>query len=467
MITWYHHSGQSAKQFRGQTGQEEGAQDGHVLQAQKCLRNPYFQRLRDRAQWWRQNTADPEVLRVIFQGVATPIPLPSKLSMAPCFRNSEETQWALETLEEYLTVGAIKEIPFLEAKHLIPWFVIKKGEKLRLITDCREINQFLPTKPFKLENWQEIFPSLRKGMWAAKIDLKHAYFHMGLADSLKEYMCINLGDRVFQFQAICFGMSPLPQLWQSIMKTFLKKWRKIGIQCWIYLDDILLVGNSPNSVSKHLSKMLQDLEDSGMVVNHKNSQLMPTQVIDHLGFSVDFKKGVLQVPQEKMKTVRKELGKILTHSDMSCRKMAAILGATRAFLMAVPVLRAFTDQLVQFVNQQNSHGWDQKVKIPSQLKQQVKEMHLLMEEWKGRTFQGKTTVRELHSDSSQEAWAGVDVTSGKMVQEFWRSRSILHINVKELEAAINTVQYLAKPKEHICLKEDNAVTYHYLLKNGG
>ena len=135
--------------------------------------------------------------------------------------------------------------------------------------------------------------------------------------------------------------------------------------------------------------------------------------------------------------------------------------------MAMPFLRAFTDQLVQFVSQQTTHGWDQKVKIPTQLQQQVREMNSLMEEWKGRTFQGKTTVRELHSDSSQTAWAGVDVTSKAMVQEFWRSKSVLHINVKELEAAINTVKSLAKPKEHVCLKVDNSVTYYYLLKNGG
>ena len=94
-------------------------------------------------------------------------------------------------------------------------------------------------------------------------------------------------------------------------------------------------------------------------------------------------------------------------------------------------------------------------------------MKVLMEAWKGRTFQGKTPVRELHSDSSQEAWAGVDVTSGRLVQEFWRDKRGLHINVKELEAAINTVQSLAKEKEHVLLKVDNSVTYAYLAKVGG
>ena len=76
-------------------------------------------------------------------------------------------------------------------------------------------------------------------------------------------------------------------------------------------------------------------------------------------------------------------------------------------------------------------------------------------------------MRELHSDPSQEAWAGVDVTTGRLVQDFWRDKRGLHTNVKELEAAINTVKSLAKKGEHVTLKVDNSVTYWYLKKGGG
>ena len=87
------------------------------------------------------------------------------------------------------------------------------------------------------------------------------------------------------------------------MKVFLKKWRGLGFQCWIYLYNILLVASSPAMVQRQLNTMLQDLTNSGMVVNHKKSVLEPTQVVDHLGFTIDLKKGLLQVPQEKMKTI--------------------------------------------------------------------------------------------------------------------------------------------------------------------
>jgi hypothetical protein len=103
----------------------------------KCLQGniqegpsaPFFTRLRQRLPWWRTNTQDPSVLHLIRHGVTATFPLPNSLSMHPCFRNQEETNLAWETIQEYLDVGAIKEIPLQQAKHLIPWFVIKKGRK--------------------------------------------------------------------------------------------------------------------------------------------------------------------------------------------------------------------------------------------------------------------------------------------------------------------------------------------------
>ena len=113
-------------------------------------------------------------------------------------------------------------------------------------------------------------------MWAEKKNLEHAYFHLGIADQLKEYICIQVAGKVFQFQGACFGMSTFPQQLQSVMKVFLKMWRAQGFQCWVYLDDILLVANSPQMVKKHLQIMLQDWQHFGMVVNQKKSQFEPS-----------------------------------------------------------------------------------------------------------------------------------------------------------------------------------------------
>ena len=69
------------------------------------------------------------------------------------------------------------------------------------------------------------------------------------------------------------------------------------------------------------------------------------------------------------------MGKIITHQQMTCRKMAAILGNIRSFLMAMPFLRAFTDHMMEFVNRQSYWGWDMALVIPQDLKQEVRKLN--------------------------------------------------------------------------------------------
>ena len=162
-------------------------------------------------------------------------------------------------------------------------------------------------------------------MWAGKIDLKNAYFHLELEKTLQSYIRLQVAGKIYQFQAACFGISTLPQLWMQVMKVFQKIWRQKGILCFIYLDDILVLNTTPTGVTKDLAIMLETFQKAGMVVNHKKSILIPTEKAEQLGFNLNLEDGVLEVPKHNVNNFRNELGKLLTHSHMTCRKMAAIL----------------------------------------------------------------------------------------------------------------------------------------------
>ena len=209
---------------------------------------------------------------------------------------------------------------------------------------------------------------------------------MGLSPSLREYLVLKVGQSYYQFQGAAFGLSTLPQIWMMVMKTFSRLWRRRGILCFIYLDDILVINHTPG-VQRDLAFMLQTLEEAGMVVNRGKSILEPSQALDHLGFTIDFSRGCLSVPPQKIKAIRKELGKLLTHQVMSCRKMAAILGALRSFLMAMPFLRAFTDQMCHFVQLHQIRGWDHPLTISPSLQEEVRQLNILTQTWRGRPFQ--------------------------------------------------------------------------------
>ena len=123
--------------------------------------------------------------------------------------------------------------------------------------------------------------------------------------------------------------------------------------------------------------------------------------------------------------------------------MAAILGALRNFLVDMPFLRAFTKQMFHFVQLHQVKCWNHPLNFPPSLQEEVRQLNILTQTWKGRPFQGQVAVRHLHSDSSQVGW-GVDIHTGNVVQEFWRGQDVLHINVKEPQASINTVRSLAR-----------------------
>ena len=183
-------------------------------------------------QWWKTlSGARSEVLNLLQTGLNTDFPLPPQLSLHAQEKTPQQVQEVLPLIKEYLAVGALQEVSLSSAKHLIPWFVIKKleilpsgekKEKMRLISDCREINHYFSPSTFKMDHLQTLFPFLEKGLWAAKIDLTHAYFHLPVSHQLKPYLCLQVGTQVFHIQGAPFGINSLPQKWTSIMKVLQK-----------------------------------------------------------------------------------------------------------------------------------------------------------------------------------------------------------------------------------------------------
>lgn len=369
---------------------------------------PLHQRLQRNLSWWTKN-APQEVVDIIKEGIKPPWTKPPIMSTLNISRGGD-LEKVQEILLDYSKSGAIKIVQdHLSTKHLIPWFLIskktKEEEKWRLISDCRELNQWFTPQPFKLENMNQIFPNLSKGHWGAKIDLKDAYFHIPIHGDLKPFLRHQVGDQVWEYQGGLFGLNIMPQIFMKVMKVFQKRWRQKGLLVYVYLDDILLIAPTPSILEAHLRVVVQDLVDSGFKLNLKKCFLEASQVVDHLGFQINFQEGKLQLAPQKVKALRKELGKFITKTNMSKRQLAAILGQVRSNLVAMPFLRAFTSLLVGFLKQNASKSWESSHQIPQTLKDQLQDIKLLLQNWQGRPFTQSPT-RFLHTDSSTYGWGG-------------------------------------------------------------
>jgi hypothetical protein len=125
-----------------------------------------------------------------------------------------------------------------------------------------------------------------------------------------------------------------------------------------------------------------------------------------------------------------------------------------------------TQELLKFSQLNVEKGWDFLVTIPLELKQEIRDLKQFLQPELGRPFLTKP-MHFLHSDSSTWAWGGVDSTEKVFIQEYWREKNVLHINAKELMAAVATIKAFAKPGEVVSLNVDNQVALSYLTKWGG
>ncbi len=78
---------------------------------------------------------------------------------------------------------------------------------------------------------------------------------------------------------------------------------------FIYLDDILSLGATPNLVQKHFEIMVKDLLQGGFKINLKKTTLDPKPIVDHLGYS-KFTRSFTSDFSSKIKDGKEGVGKI-------------------------------------------------------------------------------------------------------------------------------------------------------------
>ena len=151
-------------------------------------------------------------------------------------------------------------------------------------------------------------------------------------------------------------------------------------------DDILVLGHSPMEVRRIVAHLLDWFQQAGLLVNIPKSHLEPVQNLIHLGVELDFIKGCVSIPARKLKAYRKELGKLVTHNMVTCRRAAAILGQVKSLLIVIPALRSFLCLLQAFVQQfkVSVHGWDTMLPVPTEVREELRLCKDILLQWPGR-----------------------------------------------------------------------------------
>ena len=108
---------------------------------------------------------------------------------------------------------------------------------------------------------------LNRNDWLCKIDLKDAYLTTNIEISCRKYLRFEWGNKIYQFKCLPFRLASAVRIYTKLMKPVVSLLRKSGIRLIIYLNDILLMAESPEKLTQARDSTFFFLQSLGFVIN--------------------------------------------------------------------------------------------------------------------------------------------------------------------------------------------------------
>ena len=157
----------------------------------------------------------------------------------------------------------------------------------RPVIDLSHLNDFVQLTLFKMETVASVLLSVREEDFLASLDLKDAYFQIPIHGSSRKLLRFMSEGTVYQFRALCFGLSTAPQVFTRVLAAVSAWAHSRGIRLLRYLDDWLVLSSSEKKAKQAVQSFLSLCHTLEIVINEKKSDLVPLQAAKYLGMTID------------------------------------------------------------------------------------------------------------------------------------------------------------------------------------
>ena len=216
------------------------------------------------------------------------------------------------------------------------FIVWKTSGSWRPVIDLSTLNLFVDVAHFRMETIQSVLLSVRQGDWMASIDLKEAYLQVPVQPDSRRFLRFVAQGNVYQFSALCFGLSTAPQVFTRVMATVSAILHSWGICMRRYLDDWLVQSSSRDTLLHDLQVVLDLCRELGIVVNPAKSHLVPSQVVQYLGVVIDSQSFRASPSSERAAMLRLTADVILSCAAPPANTWLSLLGMLSSLSHLVP-----------------------------------------------------------------------------------------------------------------------------------
>lgn len=167
------------------------------------------------------------------------------------------------------------------------WVVPKKMDasgkkKVRVVIDYRKVNEKTIDDKFPMPQIEEILDNLGKSIYFTTIDLKSGFHQIEMDPEHREKTAFSTAQGHFEFTRMPFGLKNAPATFQRAMNNILAGY--IGTICYVYLDDIIIVGYNLEDHLRNISLVLRRLSDYNLKIQLDKCEFLKheTEFLGHV-----------------------------------------------------------------------------------------------------------------------------------------------------------------------------------------
>lgn len=161
---------------------------------------------------------------------------------------------------------------------LVPKRADSNGQKKwRVVIDYRQLNKQIKDEKFPLPCITDILDSLSGAIYFSHLDLSQGYYQVELDPESRPCTAFTTDRGQFQMKRLPMGLKISPNVFSRLVTIAMA-----GLNydvCFIYLDDLIVVGNSLQTHNKNLIKVLQRLREVNLKLNPQKCEFLKQQLL--------------------------------------------------------------------------------------------------------------------------------------------------------------------------------------------
>jgi ribonuclease HI len=182
---------------------------------------------------------------------------------------------------------------------------------------------------------------IQQGDWATSLDVKSAFNHVPVHESLRPYLTFAFKKRFYAYYGMPFGVQHAPKVFTLLMRRAVaavrERWEARVVA---YMDDILLLFRDRTAAGEQTKEIAAFLQALGWTLAEEKCEMEPVQEISFLGWRWNLRDATVMMPPARRRELLSALHGWREDAEKRTRRpireLAGLIGSLNFLRLQIP-----------------------------------------------------------------------------------------------------------------------------------